>query len=466
MQISNTSTFSEVIMIGVRVAGGMATKIVCTLIISLSFSSQLFAQTEDIRRIIDNQYNYIEKLYKYFHAHPELSMEEENTSGRLAKELRQLGYLVTEKVGGYGIVAVLENGDGPVVMVRADMDALPIKEETGVSFASNQLVTMSDGQSTHLMHACGHDIHMSVLVGTAKIFKNLQDKWQGTLVLIGQPSEENFTGAGAMIEDGLFERFPLPDYILGLHVNSAQSAGEVGYSPGYAYANVDMGRIVVKGRGGHGAYPDLTIDPVVLASQLVMSLQTIITREISALDPANITIGSIHGGTSANIIPNEVELRLVLRSLNNDVHEKLIKRINEKCEGIGYAAGLPKEDWPKLILNDATHVSSVYNTPELGEKLKKSFSKAVGEENVYTIPPLMYGEDFGEYGSAKPEIPAFLFSLGSVKPEDLVALEKGLIDDLPSTHSSKYLPDFEPTIKTGILTMSSAVMDLFLSENY
>lgn len=433
---------------------------ILALFLWLSFSSSVFAQVDDIKQIIDRQYEDIEKLYKYFHSHPELSMEEEKTSRRLANGLEQLGFVVTERVGGYGVIAVLENGDGPVVMVRADMDALPIREETGVSFASDKTVTTSDGQSTPVMHACGHDMHMSVMVGVARVFTNLKDKWEGTLVLIGQPAEEKLAGASAMIEDGLFERFPLPDYMLALHVNSAQASGEVGYSPGYAYANVDIGRIVVKGRGGHGAYPDLAIDPVVIASRLVLSLQTIISREISALDPANLTVGSIHGGTSGNIIPNKVELELVMRALNDSTREKLIKRVKETCEGIGRAAGLPEEEWPRLELESDSHVSSVYNTPELGERLRKSFFKAVGEENVSTISPLMYGEDFGEYGSAKPEIPAFLFSLGSVKPEDMKAAEKGLIDP-PSTHSSKYLPDTEPTLRTGILTMSTAVFDLF-----
>ncbi len=437
---------------------------ILSLFILCVCSYPLWGQTGQIKDIIDREYQEIEKLYKHFHAHPELSNEEAETSERLAGELEHLGFSVTEGVGGHGIVAVLENGEGPVVMVRADMDALPIKEETGVSFASDKTVTTSEGESVPVMHACGHDMHMSVMVGTAQVFTSLMEQWEGTLVLIGQPAEEKLSGARAMIEDGLFERFPLPDYILGLHVNSAQASGKVGYSPGYAYANVDVGRIVVKGRGGHGAYPDLTIDPVVIASRLVLNLQTIISREISALDPANITIGSIHGGTSGNIIPNEVELELVFRTLNDDTREKLIKRINEMSEGTGLSAGLPEEDWPRLELESDSHVSSVYNTPALGERLKNSFARAVGAENVHEISPLMYGEDFGEYGSAKPEIPAFLYSLGSVKPEDMEAAEKGLIVP-PSTHSSKYLPDMEPTIRTGILTMSSAVFDLLEGED-
>lgn len=422
-------------------------------------SAPVFGQVDDIRQVINDHYADVENLYKYFHSNPELSLEEKETSRRLATELEKLGYSVTQGVGGYGVVAVLENGEGPVVMVRADMDALPIREETGISFASDKTVETPDGQSTPVMHACGHDMHMSIMTGVARVFINLRDDWEGTLVLIGQPAEEKLAGASAMIEDGLFERFPLPDYMLALHVNSAQASGEVGYSPGYAYANVDIGRIVVKGRGGHGAYPDLTVDPVVMASRLVLGLQTIVSREISALDPANITVGSIHGGSSGNIIPDEVELQLVFRALNDSTRAKLIRRVNEMSEGIGRSAGLPEADWPQLVLEEDSHVNSVYNTPALGERLRKSFGKAVGEDNVYAISPLMYGEDFGEYGSARPEIPAFLFSLGSVKPEVMEAAEQGLIDP-PSTHSSKYLPDIEPTLRTGILTMSTAVFDL------
>lgn len=430
---------------------------------TLIFSSAVFPQTHAVEQIMDENYDYLESLYKHFHAHPELSLQEDNTSAKLAGELRQLGFTVTERVGGYGIVGVLENGDGPVILVRSDMDALPMREETGVPFGSTQITTTNEGEETYVMHACGHDMHMAIMVGTARVLTGLKDRWQGTLVFIGQPAEELLSGARAMIADGLFERFPDPDYMLALHVNSAMESGQVGFSSGYAYANVDMGRIVVRGRGGHGAYPNLTIDPVVIASKLVLDLQTLISREMSALDLANISVGSIRGGSSANIIPNEVLMDVALNAHGEETRERLIRRIREKLEGAGMAAGLPREDWPRLILDEDTRVSSVYNNPGLGRKLEETFTRVLGEENVNETPPLMYGEDFGEYGSAKPEIPAILFGVGSIDPE-VVEQAGGDFSEIPSTHSPEYLPHLTPTMKTGILTMSSAVMDLLSAD--
>lgn len=431
--------------------------------LTLIFSSAVFAQMHAVEQIMDENYDYLESLYEHFHAHPELSLQEENTSAKLAGELRQLGFTVTERVGGYGIVGVLENGDGPVILVRSDMDALPMREETGVPFASTQITTNNEGEETYVMHACGHDMHMAIMVGTAKVLTRQKDHWQGTLVFIGQPAEEILSGARAMIADGLFERFPEPDYMLALHVNSAMESGQVGFSSGYAYANVDMGRIVVRGRGGHGAYPNLTIDPVVIASKLVLDLQTVISREISALDLANISIGSIRGGSSANIIPNEVLMNVALNAHGEETRERLIRRVREKLEGAGMAAGLPREDWPRLILDEDTRVSSVYNNPGLGRMLEETFTRVLGEENVHETPPLMYGEDFGEYGSARPETPALLFGVGSI---DLEVVEQagGDFSEIPSTHSPDYLPHLTPTMKTGIMTMSSAVMDLLSAD--
>lgn len=420
-------------------------------------------QSESVRTLIDEHYGYLEDLYKHFHSNPELSRREEHTSKRLASELRELGFEVTEQVGGYGIAGVLENGDGPVILVRSDMDALPMQEQTGVPFASEQISLTGSGEEVPVMHACGHDMHMTVMVGTAKVLADLKDRWQGTLVFIGQPAEELLSGARAMIADGLFERFPLPDYMLALHVNSAMASGEVGFSTGYAYANVDMGRIVVRGRGGHGAYPNLTIDPVVLASNIVLDLQTLISRETSALDLANISIGSIHGGSSANIIPGEITMEVALNVHGEETRERLIRRIREKLEGAGMSAGLPREDWPHLILDEDTRVASVYNDPGLGQKLEETFSRILGQENVHETPPLMYGEDFGEYGSARPRIPSVLFGVGSIDPE-VIEQAGGDMSDIPSTHSPEYLPDLTPTMKTGILTMSSAVMDLLTVE--
>jgi len=438
----------------------MTFKLNTLILISILICNTAFAQTQVIKDIIEENYDYLDNLYKYFHAHPELSLQEKNTSKRLANELRELGFTVTENVGGYGIAGILKNGDGPVVMVRSDMDALPMKEETGVSFASTQIGTTLEGEETYVMHACGHDMHMTVMVGTAKVLAELKDQWRGTLVFIGQPAEELLSGARAMIEDGLFERFPIPDYMLALHVNSAMESGKVGFSSGFAYANVDLGEIIVRGRGGHGAYPDLSVDPIVIASKIVLDLQTLISREVSALDPVSLSIGSIRGGSSANIIPGEVVMEVALYIHRIETRERLIRRITEKLEGTGMGTGLPEEYWPRLILDEKSRVSSVYNDPELGIKLEETFNNLFGEENVLETPPFMYGEDFGEYNNARPEIPGVLFGIGSISPEDMA----NDLTDIPSTHSPEYLPDFEPTLKTGILAMSGAVLELLAAD--
>lgn len=433
------------------------------LVFTLILSGTVSGQSQAVEKIIDDNYDYLENLYKHLHANPELSLQEENTSAKLAGELRELGFSVTERVGGYGIVGVLKNGNGPVIMVRSDMDALPIREETGVPFASTQIATTSDGQESYVMHACGHDMHMTVMIGTARVLTELKDSWQGTLVFIGQPAEEIGLGAKTMIEDGLFERFPRPDYALAIHVNSALESGKVGIVPGYAYANVDNARIIVKGRGGHGAYPNLAIDPIIIASKLVLDFQTIVSREISALDPAVLSVGAIRGGSSANIIPNEVELNLTIRSFNADIRDKIKKRITEMADARGKAAGLPREEWPQVEFEDRS-LQSVYNDPDLAEKMAGTFKDVLGEHKVLELSPVMYGEDFGWYGKVSPEIPILIYSVGSVHPEQFELLDAGSIDAIPSTHSSRYIPDLTPTLRTGVLTMSRAVLKLMPND--
>src|SRR5690625_1534275 len=280
----------------------MKTNTSLTLLLFFTFYVRLgMSQNPDVKELIHDNYEYVEQLYKYLHANPELSLQEEKTSERLVEELTKLGFIVTEGIGGHGIADLFENGDGPVVLFRSDLDALPMREETDVPFASTKKAITADGQETYVMHACGHDMHMATMVGTARVLTELKDQWSGTLIFVGQPAEEILVGARAMIADGLFERLPEPDYMLALHVNSALESGHVGFSPGYAYANVDMGEIIVKGRGGHGAYPDLTVDPVVMAAKLVIDLHTTISRETAATEPVNISIGSIQGGSAANI---------------------------------------------------------------------------------------------------------------------------------------------------------------------
>jgi len=425
--------------------------------------TEALSQKSDILHVIDENYDDMEELYKYFHANPELSLQEEKTAERLGRELSRLGFSVTEKVGGHGIVAVYENGGGPVVLFRSDLDALPMKELTEVPFASTKKAITADGQETYVMHACGHDMHMTTMVGTAHVLTELKEQWSGTLVFIGQPAEEVLVGARAMIADGLFERFPLPDYMLALHVNSALESGQVGFSSGYAYANVDMGEIIVHGRGGHGAYPELTVDPVVMAAKLVMDLHSTISRETPATEPVNISIGSIQGGSAANIIPDQVRMNIAINTHNPAIRENLIRRMEEKLKAAGMAAGLPESKWPEFILNENTRVASVYNDPALSKKLRHTFNQVLGEENVHETLPFMYGEDFGEYNHAKPDIPGVLVGVGAISPKSFVGSEKDF-STIPSTHSPLFLPDLEPTLRTGILTASHAIMDLMRKE--
>jgi amidohydrolase len=413
---------------------------------------------EKITQAIDKEYEALLSLYQHLHANPELSFQEEKTSKALAQELRKAGFKVTENVGGYGVVGILENGKGPSILIRTDMDALPIKEETEVSFASQVVTKDESGKEVPVMHACAHDMHMAVWAGTARVLSQLKNRWKGTVIFIAQPAEERGAGAKAMIQDGLFENFPRPDYALALHVNSSVAAGKVGYCPSYSMANVDMLDITVKGKGGHGATPHLTIDPVVVASKIVLDLQTIVSREISSLEPAVITVGSIHGGTKGNIIPNEVKMELTLRSFSDETRDQLIEKIKRTCEGIAHASGIPREDYPVVTVRDE-FTPSLYNEPALTERMAKVFQKALGDKNVEKVPPAMYGEDFGRYGRETPAIPILMYSLGTIAEKDLETAEKAGTS-LPATHSSKYIPDTMPSLKTGILSMSAAVLDL------
>ncbi|MBL4853957.1 MAG: amidohydrolase [Robiginitomaculum sp.] len=400
------------------------------------------------------------KLYKYLHANPELSLMETKTAALLAGKLDKLGFEVTENVGGTGVVAVMKNGDGPTVMIRADMDALPVKEQTGVDYASTVITKNRDGIEKPAMHACGHDIHMTVLIGTAKELVAEKANWSGTLVMILQPAEELGLGARMMLEDGLFTRFPRPDYNLALHDNPALAAGKVGIVPGYALANVDSVDITVRGIGGHGAYPHTTKDPIVLAAQLVTAMQTIVSRETSPLDSAVLTVGSIHGGSKHNIISDEVKLQLTLRSYKDDVRMNTINSIKRMADGLGRAAGLPDDKLPIVTVRDAEFTPATYNNPELAARLTRSIGAKLGADNVKIMKPVMGGEDFGAFGRVEPKIPSMLFWLGAVNPEEIAKAKKSG-EILPSLHSPFFVPDAEPTINTGVKAMTAAALDLF-----
>ena len=404
--------------------------------------------------------------YKMLHGAPELSHREEKTSSFFASQLRTLGYEVTERIGkyersewvGYGVVAILKNGAGPTVLVRTELDALPVDEKTGLPYAS-RLKTKNDmGQEVGVMHACGHDIHMTTLLGTARMLSELKDRWQGTLVLIGQPAEETIDGARAMLRDGLYTKFPKPNYTIALHDNAELEAGKVGYTPGYALASSTAVDIKIRGLGGHGSKPESTKDPVVVAAEVIMALQTIVSRENSPLDPAVVTVGSIHGGTRYNIIPDEVDLQLTVRAYKEDVRQRVLTAIERITKGIALAAGIPDDRAPIVKISETEVTAATYNEPQLTERLAATFRIALGDENVVKIPAAMASEDFG-YLSLDQKIPATIFWLGAVDPVK-VRQSKETGTPLPSLHSPLFAPLPEPTLRTGVKAMTSAVLDL------
>lgn len=416
--------------------------------------------------LIDREMSSLVDTYKMLHAAPELSHREEKTSVFLGTQLRALGYMVTERVGkferpewiGYGVVAVMKNGDGPTVLVRADLDALPVEEKTGLPYASKIRTRNDAGQDVGVMHACGHDIHITALLGTAKLLSQLKDQWRGTLVLIGQPAEETIDGARAMLRDGLYSRFPKPDFAIALHDSPDFAAGTVSYTPGYSLASSTNVDIKIFGVGGHGSRPEATKDPIVLAAQIVMALQTIVSRENSPLDPAVVTVGSIHGGTRYNIIPDEVNLQLTVRTFREEVRQKLLASIERIAKGVALAAGLPEERMPIVKVSQTEVTTATYNNPALTERLGLVLATALGQENVIKGSPIMSSEDFG-YLSLEQQIPAAYFFIGASDAAKLKqSKESGA--PLPSLHSALFAPVPEPTIRTGVKAMTAAVLEL------
>ena len=347
--------------------------------------------------LIDREIASLVATYTALHAAPELSHYEEKTSAVVAKELRVLGYTITERIGkyrrpgwiGYGVVGVMTNGEGPTVLVRADMDALPVEEKTGLPYASKVRVKNEAGQEVGVMHACGHDIHVTSLIGTARMLAELKGQWRGTLVLVAQPAEETGDGAKAMLEDGLYSKIPRPDYAIALHDQADLAVGKVGITSGFALANVTSVDLTVRGIGGHGAKPEGTKDPIVLAAQIVLALQTIVSRETSPLDPAVLTVGSIHGGSRANIIPEEVKLQLTIRSYKEAVRQKILASIERIARGTALAAGIPAELAPVMKVNETEVSAATYNDPVLTERLASLFATTLGAQNVVTYPPTM-----------------------------------------------------------------------------
>lgn len=393
------------------------------------------------------------EIYQDFHAHPEVSFEEAETAKRLADHLKSAGYEVTTDVGGHGLVAILNNGDGPTVMLRTDLDGLPVTENTELVYASKQTVKLEDGTESGVMHACGHDIHMTNVLGTARYMATHRDQWHGTLMIIGQPAEEKGEGAKAMLEDGLFERFPKPDYAIALHVDPNLPTGTVGYRSGYAMANVDSVDIYVQGKGGHGAHPDATVDPIVQAAQLILDLQTIVSREINPTDPAVVTVGAIHGGTKHNIIGNECHLQLTVRSYGEEVRKQLLEAIQRKAKAAAISYRAPE---PKIVISEGT--PSLFNDKHLTWRIVKNFNHAFGDEKVVPVDPSMGGEDFSRYGIAG--VPIFMYRLGAVDAKRLERYAQ-LGQEPPSLHSPLFYPDAQDCLETGINATVIALLELF-----
>jgi amidohydrolase len=386
-------------------------------------------------------------LYKHFHATPELSLHEVETSKRVAKELAAAGIAVTTNVGGYGVVGVLENGPGKRLLVRTDMDALPIVEDTGLPYASTVEADGPDG-TVGVMHACGHDLHMTNFIGVARYLSENRDRWSGTVLFVAQPAEEVVKGAKAMLDDGLYERFGKPDYALALHVSPNLMSGTIGYRSGFSAAASDRADIVVRGAGGHGARPHETNDPIVQAAQLVLALQTIVSRNVDPIEPAVITVGAISGGTKNNIIPESCELQLTIRSYSEDVRKQLHAAIRQRAKGIAEAMGAAA---PDVMISRGS--DPIYNNPDLVARVLPAFRHSLGERNVLEIPPTMTSEDFGMFG--RGGVPTFMFRLGT-SSEQIVEANGGIC----ALHTPQYSPDLRPSLVTAITATSAAALEL------
>ena len=440
-------------------------KTLLAFLFALSTAIPAIAQ-QSLDAMVDREIASLVTTYKMLHAAPELSHHEEKTSAFLAAQLRALGYTVTEHIGkydrsdwqGFGVVAVLKNGDGPTVLVRTDLDALPVEEKTGLPYASTVKTKNDVGQDVGVTHACGHDIHITNMIGTAKMLAQLKDQWHGTLILLGQPAEETIDGANAMLADGLYTRFPKPDFTIALHDSADVEAGKVTYYPGYAMASSTSVDVIVRGVGGHGSKPEATKDPIVMAAQIIMALQTIISRENSPLDPAVVTVGSIHGGTKRNIIPDEVVLQLTIRTYKEEVRQRILTSLDRITRGVAMAAGLPDNRMPIVKLINNEMAPATYNDPQLTERVVAAIGRTIGSDNVIKASPLMGSEDFGNL-SLDHKIPSLMFWLGAVEPAKVEASRKSG-KPLPSLHSSLFAPLPEPTLRTGVKAMTAAVLEL------
>ena len=418
---------------------------VAQLAIFALVSGIALGQTSNASRDVDAVLPRAKALYLDIHQHPELSGHENQTAQKIAEQLRTLGYDVTEHVGGTGVVALMKNGPGPTIMLRTELDALPLEEKTGLPYASTVRTRADAGRDVSVMHACGHDLHMAAIVGTAEIMAHSKDQWHGTLMLIGQPAEETISGANAMVKDGLFTRFPKPDAALALHVGNELAAGKVGMVPGIYNTNSDGLRITIFGKGGHGAYPHTTVDPIVIAARTILALQTIVSREIEPGEVAIVTVGYIHAGTKNNIIPDSAELGITVRTYKPEIRKQVLSAIARIAKAEAEAAGAPRE--PSVERVEGTN--AVYNNPALGQRLRGPLEVALGKDNVVTEEPIRASEDFSVF--VEHGIPGFYFSLGGADPQKL-AQANATGTQLPSNHSPLFAPDVDPALRTAITT--------------
>jgi len=447
--------------------------------LSLGVAGTSAAKDSNLTNAVSADYNYVLDLYRHFHENPELSYQEKESAARMAKEWRELGFKVTENigdkwvkakikkdfetvpegVGGYGLVGVMKNGDGPTVMLRADMDALPLEEKTGLSYASKVTATDHRGVQAPVMHACAHDSHMAILIGTARQLTQNKDKWSGTLVLLGQPAEEVGHGAQAMLSDGLYTKFPKPDYVLATHTSGWDKAWDITYTPGYALANVDSVDIHIKGMGTHGSAPHTGKDPIVLGSQIINALQTLVSRELNPLDAGVVTVGAFNAGYKHNIIPDEAHLQLTVRSYKDDVRKTLLDGIRRIAKAQAISAGLPEELHP-VVETESDYTPSTFNDPDLTTRVMGAVSKQIGKARVYERPPSMGGEDFSFFHRHDEDIPTLIFWTGGSDP---AAMDKAIAGEgplPPANHSPFFAPNPEAALKTGVEAMTIGAMEL------
>jgi len=424
------------------------------------------AAAQNLDAVVNGELSNLVETYKGIHEHPELSHHEEHTAALLAGELRKAGYTVTERVGkypdgseAYGLVAILQNGSGPRLLIRTDMDALPIVEETGVAYASHVRTKNAAGQDVGVMHACGHDVHVTTMIGTARALAATRAKWHGTVMLIGQPSEETIDGARAMLADHLYDRFGTPDLAIALHDTNTRAAGTVSITSGPALTSSTSVDVVMRGIGAHGAQPQAGKDPIVMAGEFIVQLQTIVSRQEDPRDPAIVTIGDIHGGTKRNIIPNEVKMEITARAYSDKARQIIVDGIRRTAQGVALSAGVPADLAPIVTVLDAESTPVMYNDPALAARVKAALVKALGANNVIDEEPGTASEDFGIFGLEGRKIPIVMFGLGAIDPVKFAAAQaEGRL--LPGPHNSRFEPVPEPTLRTGVKAMTSVAIAL------